>query len=86
MLYDKHKMAGIGETVRTRVKGSIDMPEAMKYGQQEFEVKLPPELIAAELEPNHVDLPQRTVPEHIHYALEHPIDSDRGAGERRHPG
>ena len=51
------------------------MPEAMKYGQQEFEVKLPPKLIAAELEPNHVDLPQRTVPEHIHYALEHPIDS-----------
>ena len=33
------------------------MPEAMKYGQQEFEVKLPPKLIAAELEPNHVDLP-----------------------------
>ena len=25
------------------------MPESMKYGQQEFEVKLPPELIAAEL-------------------------------------
>ena len=51
------------------------MPEVMKYGQQEFEVKLPPELIATELEPNHVDLPQRTVPEHIRYALEHPIDS-----------
>ena len=53
----------------------MDMPEAMKYGEQEFEVKLPPELIAAELEPNHVELPQRTVSEHIHYALEHPIDS-----------
>ena len=47
----------------------------MKYGREEFEVTLPPELIAAELEPNHVDLPQRTVAEHIHYALEHPIDS-----------
>ena len=51
------------------------MAEAMKYGREEFEVTLPPELIAAELEPNHVDLPQRTVAEHIHYALEHPIDS-----------
>ena len=51
------------------------MAEAMKYGHEEFEVHLPAELIAAELEPNHVDLPQRTVAEHIHYALEHPIDS-----------
>ena len=41
------------------------MAEAMKYGREEFEVTLPPELIAAELEPNHVDLPQRTVAEHI---------------------
>ena len=53
------------------------MPEAMKYGEQEFEVKLPPELIAAELEPNHVELPQRTVSEHIHYALETPLTPNR---------
>ena len=51
------------------------MAEAMKYGTQEFEVRLPQEQIAAELEANHVDLPQRTVAEHIHWALEHPIDS-----------
>ena len=36
------------------------MTEPMKYGQTEFEVHLPPELIAAELESNQVDLPQRT--------------------------
>ena len=47
----------------------------MKYGQTEFEVHLPPELIAAELEPNQVDLPQRTTAEHIRWALDHPIDS-----------
>ena len=51
------------------------MAEAMKYGQKEFEVHLPPELIAAELEPNRIDLPQRTPAEHIRWALDHPIDS-----------
>ncbi len=51
------------------------MPEAMKYGAKSFEVHLPPEQIAAEVEANHVDLPQRTVAEHIRYALDHPIDS-----------
>ena len=51
------------------------MTEPMKYGQTEFEVHLPPELIAAELEPNQVDLPQRTTAEHIRWALDHPIDS-----------
>lgn len=51
------------------------MAEAMKCGQQEFEVHLPPELIAAELEPNRVELPQRTPAEHIRWALDHPIDS-----------
>ena len=45
------------------------MTEPMKYGQTEFEVHLPPELIAAELEPNQVDLPQRTTAEHIRWAL-----------------
>lgn len=47
----------------------------MKCGEQEFEVHLPQELIAAELEPNQVDLPQRTPAEHIRWALDHPIDS-----------
>lgn len=51
------------------------MAEAMKYGTESFEVHLPPEQIAAEVEANHVDLPQRTVAEHIRYALDHPIDS-----------
>ena len=51
------------------------MAEPMKYGQTEFEVHLPPELIAAELEPNQVDLPRRTTAEHIRWALDHPIDS-----------
>ena len=51
------------------------MYEAMKCGQKEFPVNLPDELIAAELESNKIDLPQRTVPEHIHYALDNPIDS-----------
>lgn len=51
------------------------MAEAMKCGEQEFEVHLPPELIAAELEPNQLDLPRRTPAEHIRWALDHPIDS-----------
>lgn len=51
------------------------MAEAMKYGRQEFAVNLAPEHIAAELEPNRVDLPRRTTAEHIRYALNHPIDS-----------
>ena len=37
------------------------MAEAMKYGKEEFAVTLPAEKIAAELEPNRVELPQRTV-------------------------
>ena len=51
------------------------MYEPMKCGQQEFAVHLPDELIAAELQPNKVELPQRTTAEHIRYALDHPIDS-----------
>ena len=51
------------------------MAEAMKYGKEEFAVTLPAEKIAAELEPNRVELPQRTVAEHIRYALAHPVDS-----------
>lgn len=51
------------------------MIEPMKCGTEEFEVHLPAELIAAELEPNRVELPQRTPAEHIRWALDHPIDS-----------
>ena len=51
------------------------MAGAMKCGEQEFEVHLPAELIAAELEPNKVELPQRTAAEHIRWALDHPVDS-----------
>lgn len=49
--------------------------EPMKCGTEEFEVHLPEELIAAELEPNRVELPQRTPAEHIRWALDHPMDS-----------
>ena len=51
------------------------MYEAMKCGQKEFPVNLPDELIAAELESNKIDLPAGTVADHIHDALNHPIDS-----------
>lgn len=51
------------------------MAEAMKYGREEFAVQLPREQIAAEIEANVVELPQRTPAEHIRYALDHPIDS-----------
>lgn len=61
------------------------MAEAMKFGQQEFEVKLPPEQIAAELEPNHVDLPARTPEETVRWALAHPIDS-KPLGQLVKPG
>lgn len=57
----------------------------MKYGRQEFAVNLAPEHIAAELEPNRVDLPRRTTAEHIRYALNHPIDS-RPLAELVKPG
>ena len=56
-------------------KEAFLMPETMKYGRTEFAVKLPEELIAAELEPNRIALPQRTPEEHVRYALAHPIGS-----------
>ena len=49
--------------------------EAMKFGKEAFPVHLPADLIAAELEPNPVELPRRTTAEHIRWALDHPIDS-----------
>ena len=49
----------------------------MKYSNIEFEVNIPETQIACELESNVVDLPQRSVKEHIEYALDNPI----GAGD-----
>ena len=51
------------------------MAEAMHYGKTSFQVTLAPEEIAAELEPNAVELEQKTVPELVRDALAHPIDS-----------
>ncbi len=51
------------------------MAEAMHYGKTSFPVTLAPEEIAAELEPNAVELEQKTVPELVRDALAHPIDS-----------
>lgn len=50
--------------------------ERMKYSDTTFAVPLDPKQIVAELHANTVDLPKRTVREHIEYALDHPI----GAG------
>ena len=50
---------------------------SMKYSSIEFEVNIPETQIACELESNVVDLPQRSVKEHIEYALDNPI----GAGD-----
>lgn len=46
---------------------------SMKYSSIEFEVNIPETQIACELESNVVDLPQRSVKEHIEYALDNPI-------------
>lgn len=51
------------------------MFEAMKFGQEEFPVNLPNELIAQELEPNKIEIEEMTVAQRIHKALENPIDS-----------
>lgn len=50
--------------------------EPMKYSDTEFTVSLDPQQVVAEVHANKVELPQRTVREHIEYALDHPI----GAG------
>ena len=42
----------------------------MKYSNIEFDVNIPEEQIACELESNVVELPQRSVKEHIEYALD----------------
>ena len=49
----------------------------MKYSNIEFEVNIPETQIACELESNVVDLPQRSVKEHIEYALDNPVWSRR---------
>ena len=61
------------------------MFEAMKFGREEFPVSLPEALIAAEFEPNVMELEEMTVPQRVHYALEHPIDS-KPLGEIVKPG
>lgn len=50
--------------------------ERMKYSDTEFEVSLAPQQIVAEVHANSVDLPKRTVREHIEYALDHPIGAE----------
>ena len=45
----------------------------MKYSNTEFVVSLDPQQVVAEVHANAVDLPKRTVREHIEYALGHPI-------------
>lgn len=50
--------------------------ETMKYSDTEFSVSLDPKQVVAEVHANTVELPKRTVREHIEYALDHPI----GAG------
>ena len=50
--------------------------ESMKYSDTEFAVSLDPGQVVAEVHANAVNLPKRTVWEHIEYALDHPI----GAG------
>lgn len=50
--------------------------ESMKYSDTAFAVALDPAQVVAEVHANTVDLPKRTVREHIEYALDHPI----GAG------
>ena len=49
----------------------------MKYSNIEFEVNIPETQIICELESNVVDIPQKSVEEHIEYALDNPI----GAGD-----
>lgn len=50
--------------------------ENMKYSDTEFSVSLDPRQVVSEVHANMVELPKRTVREHIEYALDHPI----GAG------
>lgn len=57
------------------MEGEITM-ESMKYSNTVFPVPLDPRQIVSEVHANAVNLPQRTVREHIEYALDHPI----GAG------
>ena len=56
-------------------EGEITM-EAMKYSDTVFSVSLAPEQVVAEVHANTVNLPERTVRQHVEYALDHPI----GAG------
>ena len=57
------------------MEGEITM-ESMKYSNTVFPVPLDPRQVVSEVHANAVNLPRRTVREHIEYALDHPI----GAG------
>ena len=50
--------------------------EQMKYSDTAFAVSIDPAQVLCEVHANQVELPKRTVREHIEYALDHPI----GAG------
>lgn len=53
------------------------MPYYLKYGDREFKVNLPDGQIKLVLNPNPVDLPERTPRELIEEALDNPIGTDR---------
>ena len=53
------------------------MPYYLKYGDRQFEVRLPDEQIKLVLEPNTVELPSRTPRELIEDALDNPIGTGR---------
>ena len=53
------------------------MPHYLKYGDREFEVRLPDEQIKLVLEPNHIELLKRTPRELIEEALDNPIGARR---------
>ena len=76
LMYDKIKVDKTGWLYGYPNKEGFTM-HSMKYSSIEFEVNIPETQIACELESNVVDLPQRSVKEHIEYALDNPI----GAGD-----
>jgi nickel-dependent lactate racemase len=53
------------------------MPYYLRYGDREFEVRLPDEQIKMVLEPNRIELPHRTPRELIEDALDDPVGAKR---------
>ena len=60
--------------------------ESMKYSDTAFPVSLDPAQVVAEVHANTVNLPKRTVREHIEYALDHPIGAGAPLGGGPPPG